>query len=41
MSDAQIFIWIVGQIIVATIIYSGIRADIRGMYRDQNLHVSQ
>ena len=32
VSESQIIIWIIGQIVVGAAIYGGIRADIRGMH---------
>ena len=32
VSESQILIWIIGQIVVGAAIYGGIRADIRGMH---------
>ncbi|CAB4172717.1 hypothetical protein UFOVP1470_30 [uncultured Caudovirales phage] len=32
MSESQILIWLVGQVIVGAAIWGGIRADIRGMH---------
>lgn len=33
MGDANLLLWIAGQLIVAAAIYGGIRADIRGIHQ--------